>query len=144
MLVASVRILLVEDFEPWRRSVRSTLKDHGELRLVDEVGDGLEAVRRACELKPDLILLDIGIPSLNGIEAARRIRQAMPDIKIIFLSQINDCDVVQAALNTGAHGYVLKSQAGRELLPAVAAVLRGDQFVGSGLASSSGSSRPLN
>src|SRR4029077_11915885 len=83
--------------------------------------------------KPDLILLDIGLPTLNGIEAALRIRQLSPSSKIIFLSLQNSLDVVQAALSTGARGYVRKTEAQSELLPAVDAVLRGKQYVSSSL-----------
>ena len=89
--------------------------------------------RRPEDLKPDLILLDIGLPKLSGIEAARRIRQVSPGSKIIFLSQYSDLEFVRAALGTGALGYVQKTDAGRELLPAVAAVLRGKKFVSSSL-----------
>jgi DNA-binding NarL/FixJ family response regulator len=96
-----------------------------------EASDGSEAVQKAEELKPDLILLDIGLPTLNGIEAARRIRQRSPSSKIIFLSLDNSLDVVQEALSTGALAYVHKAQAGSELLPAVETVLRGGRFVSS-------------
>jgi len=128
-----VRILVVDDFAPWRRSVRSELKRHSELRLVAELADGLEAVQKARELKPDLILLDIGLPSLNGIEAAKQIRQVVPNTKILFLTLNRDPDVVRAALDTGAKGYVLKEDAGSELWPAIEMVLRSDQFVSSRL-----------
>ena len=101
--------------------------------MIAEASDGSEAVQKAEELKPDLILLDIGLPKLNGIEAARRIRQCSPDTKIIFLSQNSDLDVVGTALGTGALGYVRKIDAGGELLLAVDAVLRGKQFVSSSL-----------
>jgi DNA-binding NarL/FixJ family response regulator len=84
-------------------------------------------------LKPDLIVLDIGLPKLNGIEAARQIRQLSPSSKIVFLSQNNDLDVVRAALSTGAQGYVFKMDAQSELLPAVDAALRGKQYVSSSL-----------
>ena len=104
-----------------------------EWQVIAEASDGSEAVQKAEELKPDLIVLDIGLPKLNGIEAARRIRQLSPSSKIIFLSQNNDLDVVQAALDTGALGYVRKTDARRELLPAMDAVLRGKQFVSSSL-----------
>jgi len=124
-----VRILLVDDFEPWRQSARSMLKRRAELQLVGEVADGLEAVQKASELKPDLILLDIGLPNLNGIEAAKQIRQLVPDAKILFLTLINDPDVPLKALSSGGHGYVLKSDAGSELLPAIEAVLQGKQYV---------------
>ena len=102
-----------------------------EWQVVAEASDGREAIQKAEELNPDLILLDVGLPNLNGIEAARVIRQRSPNSRIIFLSQNNDLDVVQAALSTGAWGYVRKIDAGRELLPAMDAVLGGKRFVGS-------------
>lgn len=94
------------------------------------MSDGFEAVQKAEELRPDLILLDIGLPKLNGIEAARQIRKLSPQSKILFVTQEFSADVVQAALSTGAEGYIVKADAGRELLPAVSAVLRGEMFVG--------------
>lgn len=93
----------------------------------------LDAVRSAEELRPDLILLDIGLPTLNGIAAARRIRKLSPKSKIIFVSQESSPDVVQEALNSGAWGYVVKTQAGTDLLAAVDAVLEGRQFVSAAL-----------
>ena len=101
------------------------------LQVIGEVSDGLAAVQRAEELQPGLILLDIGLPKLNGIEAARQMRQVSPSSKIIFLSQHNDFDIVRTALGTGALGYVRKIDARSQLLPAVDAVLRGDQFISS-------------
>jgi DNA-binding NarL/FixJ family response regulator len=101
-------------------------------QIVGETLDGLKAVQRAVELKPDLILLDIGLPSLNGIEAARKIRNLVPESKIIFLTQESSAEVVQEALRTGARGYVVKTNARRELLNAVEAVLSGKTFVKSG------------
>jgi CheY-like chemotaxis protein len=94
------------------------------------ISDGLEAVREAQRLQPDLILLDIGLPSLNGLEAARRIRTLSPTSKIVFVTQESSADVVQEALNIGASGFVVKADAGRELIAAVTAVLRGEKFVG--------------
>ena len=128
-----VRVLVVEDFAPFRRLIASTLGKKPELSIVCEVSDGLEAVQKAQELQPDLIVLDIGLPSLNGIEAARRIRKVSPESKILFLSQESAADAVQEALGLGGLGYVVKIRAGSELLPAVEAVLRGEQFVSSGL-----------
>jgi DNA-binding NarL/FixJ family response regulator len=129
----TVRILIVDDYEDWRRTVRELLRQSPELQVICEVADGLEAVRKAGELKPDLILLDIGLPQLNGIEAARRIRQLSPNSKIVFVSMDNSLDIVQLALGTGGLGYVCKGEAGSELLPAIEAVLRGEQFVSSGI-----------
>ena len=130
---SSVRVLLVENFEPFRRFIRSMLQKRPEFQVICEVSDGLEAVQKAHELKPDLILLDIGLPNLDGLEAANRIRQVAPGAKIIFLTQNSDKDVVRAALSTGAQGYILKTDVGSELLTAVAGVLGGDDFVSSGI-----------
>src|SRR5258705_10619838 len=128
--MSSSRVLAIDENGLFRRFIRSTLGKRPELHIVCEVSDGLEAVQKAEELQPDLILLDIGLPKLNGIEAARRIRRLSPETKILFVSQESSVDVVREALATGASGYVLKSDAGRELLEAVSAVLRGEQFVG--------------
>jgi CheY-like chemotaxis protein len=114
--LSSVRILVVDDFEPWRRFVSSMLLKKPGLQIVGETLDGLQAVQRAVELKPDLILLDIGLPGLNGIEAARKIRNLVPESKIIFLTQESSAEVVQEALSLGARGYV-------------EAVLSGETFV---------------
>ncbi|HLO08310.1 MAG TPA: response regulator transcription factor [Terriglobales bacterium] len=128
-----LRILLVEDFQPFRRFVCSTLQAVPGLQMVGEVSDGLEATRQAKRLQPDLILLDIGLPTLNGIEAARRIHKLVPECKILFLSQESSADVVQEAFDSGAQGDVVKTHAGSELLPALEAVLEGRQFVSGGL-----------
>ena len=125
-----VRILLVDDFGPFRKHVRSLIMKRAEWVVLCEVSDGLEAVQKAEELQPDLILLDIGLPRLNGIEAARRIRKLSPGSKILFVSQELSADLVHEALATGARGYVVKTDVGSELLTAVDAVLRGEQFVG--------------
>jgi len=131
--MSTVRVLLVEDFEPFRRFVCSTLAQTPDLRVIAEVSDGVEAVQKAAELKPDLILLDIGLPSMNGIEVSRQMSKLAPESKIIFLTQENDSDVVQAALSNGANGYVLKSDAESELVQAIEAVLRGGYFLSSGM-----------
>ena len=133
MPTTSVRILVVDDFEPWRKHVCAMLQARPELNVIAEAEDGLKAVQKAKELKPDLILLDIELPNLNGLEAANRIRQVAPDAAIIFLTQNSDKDVVRAALSTGSRGYTLKTDAASELLTAVAAVLGGDQFLSSGV-----------
>jgi DNA-binding NarL/FixJ family response regulator len=128
-----VRILVVEDSEPWRRYISSLVERDSQLRIVCEVSDGLEAVRKAEELKPDIIVLDIGLPKLNGIEAARRIRGLVPMSKILFLSQEYWSDVVQEALRFGP-GFVFKADAGRELLSAVKAINLDKPFLSSSLA----------
>ena len=131
--MSSIRTLIADDYAEWRRQVRLLLQARPEWQVIAEASDGSEAIQKAEELKPDLILLDISLPELNGIEAARRIRQLSPSSKIVFLSQNNDRDLVRAALSTGALGYVHKTDAQNEVLPAVDAVLRGKQYVSSSL-----------
>jgi DNA-binding NarL/FixJ family response regulator len=126
---ASVSVLVVDDYEPFRRFICSTLRKRPELQIVGETADGLEAVHKAEELQPDLIVLDIGLPSLSGIEAARQIRKLSPKSKILFISQESSADVVQEALALGALGYVVKAHAASELLAAVGAVLQDRQFI---------------
>ena len=131
--MSSRSVLVVEDFEPFRRFICSTLRNRSELQVICEVSDGLEAVEKAKELQPDLVLLDIGLPTLDGIEAAYRMSRLVPAAKILFVSMSNDVDVVTAALSNGAKGYVRKDKAHTDLLPAIEAVLRGDRFVSRGL-----------
>ncbi len=133
MEVSTVRVLVVDDFEPFRRFVCSTLDQRPDLQVIGEASDGLEAVRKAEELKPDLIVLDIGLPSLNGIEVARRIRKLCPECKILFMSQESSVDVAQAAFSLGAIGYVVKTHAGSELFAAMESVCQGRRFVSKGL-----------
>ena len=130
----SVRVLVVDDYEPWQRFASTTLRNQPKLEVVGNISDGLEAVQKAQELQPDLILLDIGLPTLNGIEAARRIREVSSDSKILFVSENRSVDVAEEALSTGAGGYVIKSDAASELLPAIKAVLEDKRFVSAALA----------
>ena len=124
-----VRVLLADDYEPWRRCVSSLFAKHRELRIICEVSDGLEAVNKALELKPDLILLDISLPKLNGVQAASRIREGAPMTKIVFISAYHDSDAVQTVLTNGAEGYVLKWEVARDLLPAIETAMWGRKFV---------------
>jgi DNA-binding NarL/FixJ family response regulator len=113
------RVLVADDFEPVRRLISSTLESTSDVRVICEISDGLEAVRKAAELRPDLILLDIGLPKLNGIDVARQIRELAPDSKILFVTQESSPDVVQEALSAGAHGLFVKTDASSDLLTAV-------------------------
>jgi DNA-binding NarL/FixJ family response regulator len=126
---STICVLVVDDYAPWRNFASGTLQKQSDLKIVDEAADGLEAVKKAQELQPDLILLDIGLPTLNGIEAAIEIREVCPMSKIVFLSENSSLDIIEKALDTSASSYVLKSDAANDLLPAVEAVLQGKQFV---------------
>jgi len=125
-----VRILIVEDFTPFQRFLCSTLGERRDLLVIGTVSDGLEAVQKAIELKPDLILLDIGLPTMNGIEVARQVRKLVPESKIVFVTQETSAEVVEEALNTGAWGYVVKARAASQLLPVVDSVMSGRVLVG--------------
>lgn len=133
LATSSIRVLVVDDYEPFRRFACSILERSPSLQIIGEASDGLEAVQKAEQLQPDLVILDIGLPTLNGIEAARRIRKLCPGSRILFVSQESSADVMQAALSTGALGYVIKAHAGSELGAAVQAVRQGGHFLRSGL-----------
>jgi len=130
-----IRVIVVDDYAKWRLFVASTLRTFPELQIIGEAEDGPEALLMAQELQPDLILLDIGLPGLNGIEVARQLRKVSPTCKILFVSQTSSVEVAQGALNEGADGFVIKSEAARDLLPAVRAVLEGKRFVSARLGS---------
>lgn len=132
----TIRVLVVDDYEPWRRFVSSTLQQKPRIRIIGEASDGAEAVRKAQELQPDLIFLDIGLPEVNGIQAARRILELVPQAKIIFLSAISSQGIAEETMQIGASGYVVKSSARSELLPALESVLQGGRFVSTGLGQS--------
>jgi DNA-binding NarL/FixJ family response regulator len=127
------RILLADDDEEWRRDLRLLLDARPEWQIIWEVSDGLEAVRKTEEFKPDILLLDVSIPDLNGIEVTRRLRQVPTSSKIVFVSMDNRPDAVEIALSAGAQGYVNKANANSDLLPAIDAVLQGERFVSSTL-----------
>jgi DNA-binding response OmpR family regulator len=125
-------ILVVEDFEPFRRFVCGTLEQKTEFQIV-QASDGLEAVHKAQAMQTDLIVIDIGLPKLNGIEAARQIRALSPHIPILFLSQEKNPDVVHETFRLGARGYIHKPFALSHLLPAIDVVFSGGRFVSSDL-----------
>ena len=131
-----MRVLVVDDFEPIRDLVCSKLQTEPQLQVVCQVSNGLEAVQKAEELQPDLILLDLSLPGLNGTEAARRIRSLSPLSKIVFVTQETSLEVMEDALRIGAKGYIVKTDIVHELLPGVAAVLSGAMFISSHLAHS--------
>jgi DNA-binding NarL/FixJ family response regulator len=124
--------LIVEDYDDFRRFLRSVLEEKTPCFVVGEALDGVRAVEMAEKLQPQLILLDLALPNLNGMEAARQIRSVSPSSKLIFLSQNTSPEVMQGAFCLGAMAYLLKSDAW-ELPFAIEAVLKGEHFVSSGL-----------
>ena len=130
--MSTVKIVVIDDYEGWRRFVISTLEERPEFQIVGEAADGIEGVQKVQELQPDLIVLDIGLPKLTGIEAAKRIRKFATNTRILFFSENRSRDIAEEAMRIG-DGYVVKSSAARELLPAVDAVLQGKQFLSGSL-----------
>lgn len=121
----SVRVLIVDDFAEWRQFVCRTVGEITDLQIVAEASDGEEAVQKAKDLKPDLVVLDIGLPRLNGIEVARKIRKLCPQCRIIFLTENLSKDVTEECFRAGASGYVVKSSAADDLISAINAAVKG-------------------
>ena len=127
-----VGVLVVDDNEDWRKWTLSRLKEDPSFAIVGEAEDGVRAVQMAQELQPEIILLDISLPRLNGVQSGAWIRKVAPAARIIFVSQQFDADIVDAALQIGASGFVLKSDAGEALMDAIRAALRDDRFMSRG------------
>lgn len=128
-----VRILVVDDFKPWLSFINTMLAREVDLQIVGFASDGRDAVAQAQALQPDLILMDISLPTLSGIEATRQIMRLVPKAKVIFVSQHREPVVARTALAAGGRGYLIKMDAGRELLSAVEAVVQGKRYLSSGL-----------
>lgn len=124
-----IRVLVVDDFKPWLTFINAMLARELDMRIVGVALDGEDAVAQALTLQPDLILMDISLPIKSGIEAARQILRLVPQTKIIFLSQNRESVVVRTALATGGHGYIVKTDACRELLPAMEVVVQGKRYL---------------
>jgi DNA-binding NarL/FixJ family response regulator len=121
-------ILVVEDHAPFRQLICMALEGRAEFKTI-EAADGWEAIRKAEELQPHVILLDIHLPMMHGFDVAQRIRRIAPDARLLFMSQESSSDIVREALNLGAQGYIQKVSAATDLFPAIDAVLAGQRFV---------------
>lgn len=126
--MSRARILIVDDHEIFRRGLRSLLESRPEFEILGEAGDGLQAIEKAVELRPDVIVMDVSMPQLDGLQATRQIRKKLPQTKILILSQHDTSHMLAAALEAGANGYVTKSQVSRCLLSALDAVSNGRSF----------------
>jgi two-component system, NarL family, nitrate/nitrite response regulator NarL len=128
-----VGVLIVDDFPAWRNFVALQVKQKKAWRIVSEASEGVEAIQKACEFRPEVVVLDIGLPGVTGLEVAQCILRDLPATKILFLSENRSCEVVQESIRIGACGYVLKSDSAKDFLPAMAAVLRGEIFLSTNL-----------
>ena len=127
------RVLVVEDHTAFRQVVCELLQESPAVQIVGEAADGLDAVHQAAMLRPDVVVLDMSLPSLNGFEVARRISAAVPHAKVMFLTVETSLEVVEQAFRSGAHGYVYKPRAQRDMLAAIDAITRGAKFLNGGL-----------
>ncbi|MBI5904679.1 MAG: response regulator transcription factor [Deltaproteobacteria bacterium] len=124
-----VRILVADDHALVREGIIAILKLHEDLEVAGEAADGKEAVQKAMKLRPDIVLMDIAMPGLGGLEATIEIRKAQPDVKILVLSQYDDKEYVNRLLTAGVSGYILKHAVGTDLVSAIRAVARGDSYL---------------
>jgi DNA-binding NarL/FixJ family response regulator len=127
----TLRVLVADDYAPWCRLVSSALQKQPQLQLAGEASDGIEALQKAQELKADIILLDVNLPKLNGFKVTQRVLEHLPQSKIILVSADPSFDIAAEALRMGAYGYIVKSDAGKELVRALEAVLEGKKYVSS-------------
>jgi DNA-binding NarL/FixJ family response regulator len=131
--MSGINVLIVDAFDPWRRAVADLLEQADDVYTATFASDGHEAVRKAAELRPDVILMDVDLPTLNGTQAARHIRRIAPESKIVFLTALSAPEIVEAALRAGGRGYVLKAEAQETLLHGLEAVLLGKCFLSTSL-----------
>lgn len=129
-----VRILVVDDLKYWQDFISACFEKRRDVHMLGVASSGLEAIQKAQVLQPDLILLDINLPEMNGIEAAEQIRRLVPKTKILFLTGYSDPEIVRHAFSAGGDGYILKWDAAEELLVGMEAVLHGKKFTSQGIA----------
>jgi CheY-like chemotaxis protein len=132
------RILIADDHELMRRGLRGLLESHDEWAVCGEAIEGREAVRKAGELEPDLVIMDVNLPGLSGIDAAQQIKQARQAAKILFFTVHDSDEVIREIVDVGAHGYVAKSRASQDLVEAVRNILNGKTFFPSIVAAAAG------
>jgi DNA-binding NarL/FixJ family response regulator len=131
----TIRVLLADDHAIIRDGLRALLQSTPDIQVVDAVSNGREAVRRALELKPDVVIMDIAMPDLNGIEAVRALHDKLPEVRVVMLSMHSDSEYLYRALDAGATGYLLKESAGEEVVSAVRAVRTGKRYLSRALES---------
>ena len=129
-----IKILVVDDFAPWHCFVQTVFETEPDLKISAAATNGLEAIHRVKDCQPDLVLMDLCMPSMNGLECVRQIRAVSPCSKVLFVSGHGDPELIRAALEAGASGYVLKTDSVNDLISGVRAVLEGREFVSRSLA----------
>ena len=134
--MGKIRILVADDHALVREGIIAILKRHDDIEVVGEASDGLETIQKAAKLRPDIILLDIAMPGLGGLEAATEVKKSHPEIRILVLSQYDDREYVSRLIKAGVSGYILKHAVGTDLISSIRAVARGEFYLYSAIASS--------
>jgi len=124
-----IRILIAEDHQTVREGIKLLVNNQPDMEVIGEAGDGDIAIKMAQELKPDLVLMDISMPSLNGLKATKRLRSMQPNIKIITLTRHTDDGYLQQLISAGSNGYVLKQSAPTELINAIRTIAAGNSYL---------------
>jgi DNA-binding NarL/FixJ family response regulator len=132
-MVEKIRVILADDHTILRDGIRALLADETDIQLIGEAEDGRAAVRMACELKPDIVIMDIAMPLLNGLEATRQIKHHLPETEVLILSMHDNEEYIRQVLAAGAMGYILKDAAARELIEAIKTVRRGEAVLSSAI-----------
>ncbi len=127
--MAEIRVLIADDHTLFRESLRSLLKMAENIEVVGEAGDGVEAVSKAIQLKPDVVLMDIAMPNVNGLQATRQIKREVPSVKVLVLTMYETEQYILEMLRCGASGYILKRASTRDLIPAIQAVSQGEVYL---------------
>ena len=127
--MAKIKVLLTDDHALFRQGIRTLLAAESDMEVVGESANGLDAVALAQQVRPDVVLMDIGMPGMSSFEATRQIRKDRPDTKVIFLSMYDDDDYLAECVDMGANGYILKDSPAEQLLTAVREVCRGGSYL---------------
>lgn len=133
--MSKIRVMIVDDHTLVREGITALLKFYDDVEVVGEASDGLEAIEKLGTLKPDIVLMDIAMPGLGGLEATVEIKKRKPDVKVIVLSQYDDMEYVNRFLKANVSGYILKKAVGGELIAAIRAVAKGESYLHSAIAS---------
>ena len=127
-MASPIRVVLAEDHTIVREGVRALLEDRDDIQVVDEVADGRSAIESAVKHRPDVIVMDVGMPVINGVDATKKIREALPETRVLMLSMYSNEEYVRPAIRAGANGYLLKGSGLSDLVQAIRSVATGDAF----------------
>jgi len=127
--MSEVRVLIVDDHAMFREGIRALLQGYDDIEIVGEATEGREAIEKVCQLGPQVVLMDIAMPVMGGLEATRRLHKESPNTKVLVLTQYEDSEYILSVLRAGARGYISKTATGSELVSAIRAIHKGESFL---------------